>query len=155
MKIKIIKVITKDCSGWRQWLDSSSDGKTSTSINTFHFYIVRKYFWEKQSLKDILQGGASDLSRTGSVAGGLGGIVSGGFLKLGYIPVSQVMVVIPCFTCVSFMFDFSNISVILIWYTFTGCGSMWRKSQVKFLPSSILKFSIFILFPLLQDQIQK
>ena len=36
------------------------------------------------------QGGAGDLSRTGSVAGGLGGIVSGGFLKLGYIPVSQV-----------------------------------------------------------------
>ena len=37
------------------------------------------------------QGGAGDLSRTGSVAGGLGGIVSGGFLKLGYIPVSQVI----------------------------------------------------------------
>ena len=40
------------------------------------------------------QGGAGDLSRTGSVAGGLGGIVSGGFLKLGYIPVSQVMMMV-------------------------------------------------------------
>ena len=40
----------------------------------------------------FLKGGTGDLSRTGSVAGGLGGIVSGGFLKLGYIPVSQVYI---------------------------------------------------------------
>ena len=40
----------------------------------------------------FFKGGTGDLSRTGSVAGGLGGIVSGGFLKLGYIPVSQVYI---------------------------------------------------------------
>ena len=47
------------------------------------------------SLSEIIsffKGGTGDLSRTGSVAGGLGGIVSGGFLKLGYIPVSQVYI---------------------------------------------------------------
>ena len=46
------------------------------------------FFWHNFFFK----GGTGDLSRTGSVAGGLGGIVSGGFLKLGYIPVSQVYI---------------------------------------------------------------
>ena len=66
---------------------------------------VRPEYWLKNIVWEIFlrktlseryspQGGAGDLSRTGSVAGGLGGIVSGGFLKLGYIPVSQVMMMI-------------------------------------------------------------
>ena len=39
----------------------------------------------------LAQGGVGDLARTGAVAEGLGGLVSGGFLQLGYIPVSQAV----------------------------------------------------------------
>ena len=77
------------------------------------------------SLPEIIsffKGGTGDLSRTGSVAGGLGGIVSGGFLKLGYIPVSQVYIDTCIYKQTSIFInrkDKTNCYIL-----FAGCESM-------------------------------